>query len=205
MRALVRFGVEHRHTSINESPFLLNHTLPCNVSLGPVCLDTDHEDFEDLRLRQKSATYLTNALLGATSLGTQVVKQEEDLDRRLTYHGIQAALFGVTIVHNYCTGDILIREESKAHVQALLKEIWAVMQYDASDLKYQKLAQDIESYVARSADIPVNPMFKSLMFGRGTDIEVSYIPLLSLYGCTLCVLSARSISQDRSGTLKRLY
>ncbi|KAF8865842.1 hypothetical protein BDZ45DRAFT_735781 [Acephala macrosclerotiorum] len=171
LRALVRVGVDHRCEHLNKSPFLLKHTLPGNLFLGPVCLDTDHEDFEDLRIRQKSANYLTNALLGATNLGTQAVRQEEDLDRRLTYHGIQAALFGVTIVYNCCTRDVLMRKESKARVQALLKEIWAVMQYDASNLKYQKFAQYIERYVAHSAGIPLNSMFKSLILGMETDIE----------------------------------
>lgn len=135
-------------------------------------MDTNHEDFEDLRIRKKSANYLSNVLLGATSLGTQIVTREDDLERRLIHQGVAAALFGITIVYNCRTGDVYRQEESKARVQKLLQEIWAVSRYDVPNLSFEKLAQRVEYLIASStAEKPLNSMFKALVTGRQTDIE----------------------------------
>ncbi|KUJ19957.1 uncharacterized protein LY89DRAFT_705796 [Mollisia scopiformis] len=121
--------------------------------------------------RQRTANYLTSVLLGADSLGTELVSREQLLRRRLRNHAIKAVVWPMTIIYNCLNTDILKGEERKETAWKLIREISAVMRGNLLDLTPDLLAQYVGNYIV-DPPTELNPLISDVVQGIDNDIDM---------------------------------
>jgi ketopantoate reductase len=149
-----------------------------SLLLGPVAA-VEGETVKQRKTRQKCANYLLSALLDpAASLGAICVSADKLLFTRLRDLAIASVVGPTTVRYNCNNRGIGADEERIAHVESRLREAARIVQAYFPTLTYEYLAQGLGNYLVMSGD-RVNMMFKNVVSGRKSNIEVCFLGFCS--------------------------
>jgi ketopantoate reductase len=137
--------------------------------------------------RQQISNYFFGALLAAPSLKARCLPAHLLLRIMLRDLAVYSVVGPSTVNFQCNNGGLLATKERIAHLQSRLREAARIVQTFDSSLTYERLEQRLGDYLVMSGD-RVNILFKNVLAGRKSDIEVCSFDFPSNQGLfLLCI------------------
>jgi ketopantoate reductase len=163
-------GSSGLEASVPLNKLSVKHGIFGSLILGPVA-PVEGEKVMQRVCRQRSANYFVSALLAAPSLRARCLPANLLLRIRLRDLAVSSVVGPSTVRFQCNNGGLLANEERIAHLQSRLREAARIVQTFDSSLTYEYLERGLGDYLVKTGD-RVNIMFKNVLAGRKTDIEV---------------------------------